>query len=200
MEKTLKEQLRDEMLLLYRESYFAKAQNILLSKMYTKILLNSENNLKYLLATTFDAIEFSVLLKLTKIYDADKDRKSITLIHVLNKVQSNKELNNNNDIIKRYTEEILKELDTKENEISKIKICRDKVVSHIDKKYPYGLLSLKVDEQINFELLEKYSDYAYNTIKRLYEIVFKEQLLDSKQFEILEKEYESIEKRLKMKE
>ena len=45
-----------------------------------------------------------------------------------------------------------------------------------------------------------YSDYAYNTIKRLYEIVFKEQLLDSKQFEILEKEYESIEKRLKMKE
>lgn len=200
MEKTLKEQLRDEMLLLYRESYFAKAQNILLSKMYTKILLNSENNLKYLLATTFDAIEFSVLLKLTKIYDADKDRKSITLIHVLNKVQSNKELNNNNDIIKRYTEEILKELDTKENEISKIKICRDKVVSHMDKKYPYGLLSLKVDEQINFELLEKYSDYAYNTIKRLYEIVFKEQLLDSKQFEILEKEYESIEKRLKMKE
>ena len=200
MEKTLKEQLRDEMLLLYRESYFAKAQNILLSEMYTKILLNSENNLKYLLATTFDAIEFSVLLKLTKIYDADKDRKSITLIHVLNKVQSNKELNNNNDIIKRYTEEILKELDTKENEISKIKICRDKVVSHMDKKYPYGLLSLKVDEQINFELLEKYSDYAYNTIKRLYEIVFKEQLLDSKQFEILEKEYESIEKRLKMKE
>ena len=200
MEKTLKEQLRDEMLLLYRESYFAKAQNILLSKMYTKILLNSENNLKYLLATTFDAIEFSVLLKLTKIYDADKDRKSITLIHVLNKVQTNKKLNNNNDIIKRYTEEILKELDTKENEISKIKICRDKVVSHMDKKYPYGLLSLKVEEQINFELLEKYSDYAYNTIKRLYEIVFKEQLLDSKQFEILEKEYESIEKRLKMKE
>lgn len=191
-----KEQFKDEILLLYRESYFAKAQYILLTKIYKEILIKKENNPQYLLSTIFDAIEFSLLLKLTKIYDTDPNKQSITLLHILNKVQSNKELNYNSNEIKNYTKKILDELNSKESELNKIKTYRDKVISHLDKKYPKGLLSIKSNEQIDFDLLKKYVEYSYNTTKRLYEIVFNELLLDSKQFEIIEKEYEFIKEKL----
>lgn len=194
METSLKEQLKNELLLLYRESYFAKAQFILLYKTYNEILSNN-SCIKYALHTVFDALEFSVLLKLTKIYDTDPDKQSITLLHIFNKVQCIKELNNNDEKIKKYVSKILEEIiDNKE--IEKIKICRDKVVSHMDKKYPNGLLSLKAEELIDFKLLEKYSDYAYMTIKTLYELVYNEPLLDTKQFDILELECENINRKL----
>ena len=160
MENILKEQLKDEIILLFREAYFAKAQYFLLYKIYEENLLNNKNNPKYLFATTFDALEFSVLLKLTKIYDTDPRRQSITLIKILSKVQSNKELNNDNGVIKKYVDDILTELNNKKIEINKIKTCRDKVVSHMDKNYRLGLLSLKCNEQITFDLLKEYSDYA----------------------------------------
>lgn len=200
MENILKEQLKDEIILLFREAYFAKAQYFLLYKIYEENLLNNKNNPKYLFATTFDALEFSVLLKLTKIYDTDPRRQSITLIKILSKVQSNKELNNDNGVIKKYVDDILTELNNKKIEINKIKTCRDKVVSHMDKNYRLGLLSLKCNEQITFDLLKEYSDYAYNILKKLYELVYNEVLLDSKQFEILELEYETIHNKLKVKD
>ena len=200
MENILKEQLKDEIILLFREAYFAKAQYFLLYKIYEENLLNNKNNPKYLFATTFDALEFSVLLKLTKIYDTDPRRQSITLINILSKVQSNKELNNDNGVIKKYVDDILTELNNKKIEINKIKTCRDKVVSHMDKNYRLGLLSLKCNEQITFDLLKEYSDYAYNILKKLYELVYNEVLLDSKQFEILELEYETIHNKLKVKD
>ena len=198
MENTLKEQLKDEILLLLREAYFAKSQYFLLDKIYKDIVLNNESSYQHLLTTIFDAIEFSVLLKLTKIYD--RDSKSIALIRVFRKVYSNNDLNNNNNMTIKFTENILKELNNKEVEINKIKNCRDKVVSHMDKEYPYGLLSLKSNEQINFDLLKEYSDYAYDILKKLYELVYNEDLLDSKHFELLELEYENIYNKLKMKE
>lgn len=200
MENILKEQLKDEIILLFREAYFAKAQYFLLYKIYEENILNNKNNPKYLFATTFDALEFSVLLKLTKIYDTDPRRQSITLIKILSKVQSNKELNNDNGVIKKYVDDILTELNNKKIEINKIKTCRDKVVSHMDKNYRLGLLSLKCNEQITFDLLKEYSDYAYNILKKLYELVYNEVLLDSKQFEILELEYETIHNKLKVKD
>ena len=200
MENILKEQLKDEIILLFREAYFAKAQYFLLYKIYEENLLNNKNNPKYLFATTFDALEFSVLLKLTKIYDTDPRRQSITLIKILSKVQSNKELNNDNGVIKKYVDDILTELNNKKIEINKIKTCRDKVVSHMDKNYRLGLLSLKCNEQITFDLLKESSDYAYNILKKLYELVYNEVLLDSKQFEILELEYETIHNKLKVKD
>ena len=200
MENILKEQLKDEIILLFREAYFAKAQYFLLYKIYEENLLNNKNNPKYLFATTFDALEFSVLLKLTKIYDTDPRRQSITLIKILSKVQTNKELNNDNGVIKKYVDDILTELYNKKIEINKIKTCRDKVVSHMDKNYRLGLLSLKCNEQITFDLLKEYSDYAYNILKKLYELVYNEVLLDSKQFEILELEYETIHNKLKVKD
>lgn len=200
MENILKEQLKDEIILLFREAYFAKAQYFLLYKIYEENLLNNKNNPKYLFATTFDALEFSVLLKLTKIYDTDPRRQSITLIKILSKVQTNKELNNDNGVIKKYVDDILTELNNKKIEINKIKTCRDKVVSHMDKNYRLGLLSLKCNEQITFDLLKEYSDYAYNILKKLYELVYNEVLLDSKQFEILELEYETIHNKLKVKD
>lgn len=194
MKTSLKEQFKDELLILYREAYFVKAQYILLTRTYNAILSN-DDSMKYILHTIFDALEFSVLLKLTKIYDIDPDKQSITLLHIFNKVQSNKELNKNDKRIKKYVSAILKELhDNKE--IEKIKVCRDKVVSHIDKKYPMGLLSLKQNEQIDFKLLEKYSNFAYKSLKQLYKFLYNETLLDTKQFEILELECENINKKL----
>lgn len=194
METNIKEQFKNELLLLYREAYFAKAQYILLENTYNILLRNT--SAKYALSAIFDSLEFSVLLKLTKIYDADPDKESITLFHILNKVQSCKELNNNNTMIKKRISKIIKEVNDKDKEIEKIKICRDKVVSHIDKKYPKGLLSLKQEESINFKLLQKYSNYAYETLKEIYEIVFQEILLDTRQFEILKLEYENIMKNI----
>ena len=196
MEMDLKEQLKEELLILYREAYFVKAQYILLDRTYNAILSNVDS-MKYTLHTTFDAFEFSVLLELTKIYDLDPDKQSITLSHVCNKVQCLKELNNNDPIIKKYVSKVLKEINDN-NEIEKIKICRDKVVSHIDKKYPNWLLSLKRDEQIDFEFLKKYTDYAYETLKEIYRLVYGEMLSDTKQFEILELECNYINKTLNL--
>lgn len=197
MEIDLKEQFKEELLILYRESYFVKAQYSMLNKTYNAILLN-EDSIKYTLHTIFDALEFAVLLKLTKIYDLDPDKQSITLLHICNKLQSNKELNNNNSIIKEYVSKVLKRINNNNKEIKKIKVCRDKIVSHIDKKYPKGLLSLKQDEQITFKLLKEFSDYAYETIKELYKLVYGEILSDTKQFEIIEQECEYIYNKLKV--
>lgn len=194
MKTSLKEQFKDELLILYREAYFVKAQYILLDKIY-KVILSNNYYIKYTLGAIFDALEFSVLLKLTKIYDFDPDKQSITLLHILNKAQSCKELNNNDKKIKNYVSTVLKEINNNK-EIERIKVCRDKVVSHMDKKYPKGLLSLKQDEQIDFELLKKYSNYAYETLKELYKFVYNETLLDTKQFDILELECESISRKL----
>lgn len=196
MEENLKGQFKVEVSLLYREAYFAKMQYILLYKLYNEILKNNEN-FKYVYGSIFDALEFSVLSKLTKIYDTDTDKQSITLLHVFNKLQSCKELNNNDPKIKKFTLEILKELKSKDKEIEKIKVCRDKIVAHLDKKYPRGLLSLSADEQLNFEILKESSYYAYEKLKKLYELAFNEELLDTKQFEFLELELNDIYDKLK---
>lgn len=190
MENNFKEKFKSELWLLYREAYFAKSQYILFYEIYQLLLRNT--SYRYFFSTIFDSLEFSILLKLTKIYDEDPDKQSITLLHIINKIQSNKVLNKNDYLIKKYLSEVIEELKNNEEEIAKIKICRDKIVSHMDKKYPNGLLSLKPDETINFDLLKKYSYYAYDTLKKIYELVYNEKLSDSNQFKILELEYKDI--------
>ena len=194
MENNFKEKFKSELWLLYREAYFAKSQYILFHDLYQ--LLLSKTSYRYFFLTIFDSLEFSILLKLTKIYDEDPDKQSITLLHIINKIQSNKVLNKDDSLIKNYLSEVIEKLKNNEEEIAKIKICRDKVVSHMDKKYPKGLLSLKPDETINFDLLKKYSYYAHDTLKKIYELVYNEELLDSNQFKILELEYKEIIKKI----
>lgn len=194
MENNFKEKFKSELWLLYREAYFAKSQYILFHDLYQLLLSNT--SYRYFFLTIFDSLEFSILLKLTKIYDEDPDKQSITLLHIINKIQSNKVLNKDDSLIKNYLSEVIEKLKNNEEEIAKIKICRDKVVSHMDKKYPKGLLSLKPDETINFDLLKKYSYYAHDTLKKIYELVYNEELLDSNQFKILELEYKEIIKKI----
>lgn len=194
MENNFKEKFKSELWLLYREAYFAKSQYILFYDIYQLLLRNT--SYKYFFSTIFDSLEFSILLKLTKIYDEDPDKQSITLLHIINKIQSNKVLNKDDSLIKNYLSEVTEKLKNNKGEITKIKTCRDKVVSHMDKKYPKGLLSLKPDEIINFDLLKKYSYYAYDTLKNIYELVYNEELSDTKQLEILKLEYENIIKKI----
>lgn len=188
------EKFKQEITILYREAYFAKSQYIILMKVYKKILNNQEEKCKYLLSSIFDALEYSVLLKLTKIFDKDESSESITLYTLLHKVQSCSELNNKDEKIKKFTQKELENLDNRKKDINDLKVYRDKNVSHLDKKYPRGLSSIPVENLINFEKIEEYTDLAYNNIKELYEKVLHEVILDDKQFEIIDIEYNYIEK------
>lgn len=188
------EKFKQEIIILYREAYFAKSQYIILMKVYKKILNNQEEKCKYLLSSIFDALEYSVLLKLTKIFDKDESSESITLYTLLHKVQSCSELNNKDEKIKKFTQKELENLDNRKKDINDLKVYRDKNVSHLDKKYPRGLSSIPVENLINFEKIEEYTDLAYNNIKELYEKVLHEVILDDKQFEIIDIEYNYIEK------
>lgn len=197
MDNELREKFKQEITYLFKEAYLAKAQYVVLNNVFEEYLKGCKEY-QYLIVTIFDALEFSILSKLTKIYDDDLDKQSITILHVFNKVQCCKLLNEDNNAIKEFVLKIIKEIEEKNVDISKIKNCRDKVVAHIDKKYPKGLLSMKPEEQLNFDLLREYSEYAYEKIKKLYELIYGNELFDTKQFEILEKEYESISNRLKI--
>ena len=81
MENNFKEKFKSELWLLYREAYFAKSQYILFHDLYQLLLSNT--SYRYFFLTIFDSLEFSILLKLTKIYDEDPDKQSITLLHII---------------------------------------------------------------------------------------------------------------------
>ena len=91
--------LKEKLELLFREIYFAKSQYIVFDLMCKDF--SKYENYKEINITIIDALEYSILSKLTKIYDIDTD--SITLYTILNIIECDSAINNKNQnlIIKR---------------------------------------------------------------------------------------------------
>lgn len=196
MNKNIFTDTKEELEILYREIYLAKCQYIIFEKLYDNLLNNNPND-KLLITKKgiFDAVEYSVLLKLAKIYDIDKSRQSITLYHMLNKIQCEKELNKNDEKIKKYVKEKLENLQNDEI-IRNIKVFRDKNIAHLDKDYKIGLKGIHKECDLTFNDIKILLNKAYEIIKILFKLVLSIDYGNDKDFEILQLEMEYCDKEL----
>lgn len=196
MNKNIFKDTKEELEILYREIYLAKCQYIIFEKLYDN-LLNISPNDKLLITKKgiFDAVEYSVLLKLAKIYDIDKSRQSITLYNMLNKIQCEKELNKNDEKIKKYVKEKLENLQNDES-IDNIKVFRDKNIAHLDKNYKIGLKGIHKECDLTFNDIRILLNEAYDIIKMLFKLVLSIDYENDKDFKILQLEIEYCEKEL----
>lgn len=194
MNSEIYEKTKEELKILYREIYLAKSQYIIFLNLYNDLLrLNSSDKLIYTKKAVFDALEYSVFLKLSKIYDEDKTAQSITLYNILNRIQCNRELNKLNKRIIKYVEKNLEKIKEKG---SKIKFFRDKNIAHLDKKYKIGLKGLHQDCPLTLDDLEELINIAYNIIKSLLKLVFSEDYGNDKDFEFIQLECEKCKNEL----
>lgn len=188
--KTEEESIRERFELLYREIFFAKEQYFI----FNDVCMNgySEKYKVYNICIV-DALEYSLLMKLAKIYDNDNNNDSVTLYYMLNAIQCNKKLNNNDPIIIKFAENKLKELENM-NSLDKLKTLRDKNIAHLDKRYPEGMKSINKKNVFPYNDLETLINFAVDLIKNIFHLVYKEEILDDSQFKVLELEYNEIKK------
>lgn len=188
--KTEEESIRERFELLYREIFFAKEQYFI----FNDICMNGySEKYKVYNICIFDALEYSILMKLAKIYDNDNNNDSVTLYYMLNAIQCNKKLNNNDPIIIKFAENKLKELENM-NSLDKLKTLRDKNIAHLDKRYPEGMKSINKKSVFPYNDLELLINFADNLIKNVFHLVYKETLLDDSKIKVLELEYNAIKK------
>lgn len=193
MDNNIIKKTEKELQMLYREIYLAKCQYIILEKLY-KDLLNPRTNDKLLITkkTVFDAVEYSVFLKLSKIYDIDKRDASVTLYKMLNKIQCVQELNKNDKKIQDYIKEKLEFLQNNET-IKYLKFFRDKNISHLDKGYIQGIKGLHKEYNLTFNDIKTLLDEAYDIIKMLFKLVLLTDYSNDEDFEILNRECEACD-------
>ena len=183
--------IEKELTLLYWELYFAKHQYYIFDRLY-KDLLNTDtnDNLYYVKISTFDALEYSILLKLTKVYD--KDNQSVTLYNILSKIQSNPAINKKDKTITEFCENKLETL-SQNNSISTLKYYRDKNISHLDKHHLDGLKNMGKENIFKYEEIIKLIDFTFDTINELFHL-FNINISDNKCFELLSLELDSLDK------
>lgn len=100
-------------------------------------------------ALLFDSLKNTILIKLGRILDKDKKKESVTIFYILNTIQSNKNINKNNEKIIKYTITTKKYIEDEYKQILyKIQTTRDKTVAHLDKEYKEGYTNLKIDEAL----------------------------------------------------
>lgn len=183
--------LKEKLELLFREIYFAKSQYIVFDLMCKDF--SKYENYKEINITIIDALEYSVLSKLTKIYDIDTD--SITLYTILNIIECDSAINNKNQNLIKYVMDIKKKIDGMDC-VDKLKTMRDKNIAHLDKKYPNGLKNLKFDEIINLNELENLIEFAYKLTKELYRRIYQAEIFEDEKFDIIKLQYNNGFKRV----
>lgn len=175
--------------LLYREIFFAKSQYILFDRMCMDF--SKMPNYKEYYCSIIDGLQYSLFMKLAKIYDNDFKNDSITVFYMLKCVQCNKFLNKKNSEIIKYVETELEKLENMKV-LDRLKTLRDKNVAHLDKLYDLGIKSFKANEVPTYNEIPILLDYAHNIITKIYKLVFGVQITDSKKFEVIELQYNSI--------
>ena len=100
--KTEEESIKERFELLYREVFFAKEQFIILDDIYYNGVIEEYENYDICI---FDALEYSILMKLAKIYDNDDRDDSVTLYYMLNTLQSNAKLNKKDSTIIKFAQD-----------------------------------------------------------------------------------------------
>ena len=179
--------IKERFELLYREIFFAKQQYMIFDMIIRKCI--DSDNYKEIIIANIEALETSIIMKLAKIYDEDKD--SITLYYMLNTIQSLKIINKNDKLIIQYAVEKLEKL-RKIQAQYKIKLARDKNIAHLDKEYYLGLKSINAKDIISLVDLKELIGFAYDTIKETFMKIYKEEILEQKKFEIIELQANSI--------
>ena len=150
--------------LLYKNILHTKLQFIIYEEYLNKYLKNS-NMVDALL---FDSLKNTILIKLGRILDKDKKKESVTIFYILNTIQSNKNINKNNEKIIKYTITTKKYIEDEYKQILyKIQTTRDKTVAHLDKKYKEGYTNLKIDEALLPIEIESIINYLLEIINNL---------------------------------
>lgn len=189
IQKCETDKLKKRIDLLYREIFFAKSQYLLFDRMCMDF--SKMPKYKEYYCSVIDGLQYSLFMKLAKIYDNDFNNDSITVFYMLNCVQCNKLLNKKNSEIIKYAKSELEKLENMKA-LDKLKTLRDKNVAHLDKSYDLGIKSFKADEIPAYNEIPILLDYAHNIIIEIYKLVFGEQIEDSKKFEMVELQYNSI--------
>ena len=114
---------------------------------------------------------------------------------MLNKIQCEKELNKNDEKIKKYVKEKLENLQNDEI-IRNIKVFRDKNIAHLDKDYKIGLKGIHKECDLTFNDIKILLNKAYEIIKILFKLVLSIDYGNDKDFEILQLEMEYCDKEL----
>ena len=154
--KTEEESIKERFELLYREVFFAKEQFIILDDIYYNGVIEEYENYDICI---FDALEYSILMKLAKIYDNDDRDDSVTLYYMLNTLQSNAKLNKKDSTIIKFAQDKLKEL-LNINSLDKLKRIRDKNVAHLDKQFPKGIKSIKYPYELSYKELKELLNFV----------------------------------------
>lgn len=150
--------------LLYKNILHTKLQFIIYEEFLNKYLKNS-NMVDTLL---IDSLKNTILIKLGRILDKDKKKESVTIFYILNTIQSNKNINKNNEKIIKYTITTKKYIEDEYKQILyKIQTTRDKTIAHLDKEYKEGYTNLKIDEALLPIEIESIINYLLEIINNL---------------------------------
>lgn len=162
------ENIKKRFRLLYKECYYAKQEFFLVKKLLKTY--NIESNYGEIIVTIYDGLLTSIFMKMAKVYDKSSKNDSITVYYMLNTIFSNKEFNKKDKYIIKYVKDIQEEL-VDNDVISKLKIIRDKVQAHLDKKYKDGMKSISEEDNMKFLELEDLVNNTYKIVKRCMEII-----------------------------
>lgn len=178
---------------IYRNIYYAKMHYNLLKKMFDDY--KDKGEYKDISICIIDSLEDSCFIKLGKIYK--EDNQSITIQKLLKKIQSDKNINNNDKSIIEYAKNKIEEINNSEL-VFKIINMRDRYYTHIDKRNSNGILSFSKDEVLNMEELKQLVQFTFDIVEYIYINIIKNNKTSNylKYWEKVDKQYENIKTKI----
>ena len=166
------EKFKQSFELLYREIELASLEYAI----YEKLLKNKLQKPKYQITKGYiiDALKNSFVIKLAKVLDNDSSKESITIFYILNRLQSDKEINNKIGDLISFSSNTLQYLNNNyQNIMNKIKTTRDKNIAHLDKKYYKGYSQLKPESNLTTDEINEILNYLIGIMNDLNNLIFK---------------------------
>lgn len=166
------EKFKQSFELLYREIELASLEYAI----YEKLLKNKLQKPKYQITKSYilDALKNSFVIKLAKVLDNDSSKESITIFYILNRLQSDKEINNKIGDLISFSSNTLQYLNNNyQNIMNKIKTTRDKNIAHLDKKYYKGYSQLKPESNLTTDEINEILNYLIGIMNDLNNLIFK---------------------------
>lgn len=166
------ERFKQSFELLYREIVLSNFEYTI----FKHLLKSKLKNEKYKITKGYiiDALKNSFLIKLAKALDNDSTKASITIFYILNRLQSDKTMNNKSDNLITFSENALQYLNNNYQDImNKIKTTRDKNIAHLDKKYYKGYKQLTPESHLIPHEINEILNYLMGIMQELNKLIFK---------------------------
>lgn len=166
------ERFKQSFELLYREIVLSNFEYTI----FKHLLKSKLKNEKYKITKGYiiDALKNSFLIKLAKALDNDSTKASITIFYILNRLQSDKTMNNKSDNLITFSENALQYLNNNYQDImNKIKTTRDKNIVHLDKKYYKGYKQLTPESHLIPHEINEILNYLMGIMQELNKLIFK---------------------------